>query len=214
MKRWVVLDPLDRISEILFGLIMVLTFTCTISITVDYENDVRSLLWAALGCNFAWGIVDAVMHLMNVFLGRGHDVMQINQITRAKSIEESRKITRESISPLVSELISDNSIDEIVRNLKTLPEPTVKKVLTVKDFVNALEIFLLVFISTFPVAVPFIFISDVNTAMRVSNGIALLLLFSMGYKIAGYAGFSPLKTSLVFISLGIVLVAITIALGG
>ena len=214
MKGWIVLDPLERISEILFGLIMVLTFTCTISITVDYENDVRSLLWAALGCNFAWGIVDALMHLMNVFLGRGHDVLQINKITGAKSIEKSREIARDSMTPLVSELISDNSIDEIIRKLKMLPVPTLKKVLTVKDFINAIEIFLLVFASTFPVAVPFIFISDVNIAMRASNAIALLLLFLMGYKIAGYAGFNPLKTSFAFISLGIALVAITIALGG
>ena len=214
MKEWSVLDPLERSSEILFGLIMVLTFTCTISVTVDYENDVRSLLWAALGCNFAWGIVDAVMYLMNIFFERGHNIVQINKITGAKSIEESRELTKESISPLVSDLLSDNSIDEIVINMKKLPEPTLKKVLTLKDFINASEIFLMVFASTFPVAVPFIFIDNVHLAMRVSNGVALLMLFILGYKIAKYAGFNPLRTSLVFISLGIILVAITIALGG
>lgn len=214
MKEWSVLDPLERSSEILFGLIMVLTFTCTISVTVDYENDVRSLLWAALGCNFAWGIVDAVMYLMNIFFERGHNIVQIKKITGAKSIEESRELTKESISPLVSDLLSDNSIDEMIINMKKLPEPTLKKVLTLKDFINASEIFLMVFASTFPVAVPFIFIDNVHLAMRVSNGVALLMLFILGYKIAKYAGFNPLRTSLVFISLGIILVAITIALGG
>lgn len=214
MEKWTELDPLEIISEILFGLIMVLTFTCTISVTVDYREDVRSLLWAALGCNFAWGVVDAIMHLMNIFLGRGHDVMQINKIRSAGSIDESREIARDSISPLVSELISDNSVDEIVHNLKQIPKPEFKNVLTIKDFTNALEIFLLVFASTFPVVIPFIFFNEVSIAMRLSNGIALLLMFIMGYKIAGYSGFNPLHTALIFVSLGVFLVMITIALGG
>ncbi len=60
-----VLDPVDRISEILFGLIMVLTFTGSISVATDGRAEIKELLWASLGCNLAWGIVDAVMYLMS-----------------------------------------------------------------------------------------------------------------------------------------------------
>jgi hypothetical protein len=50
-----VLEPMDRMSEVLFGLIMALTFTCTIGIVTADDVQVRTMLLAALGCNLAWG---------------------------------------------------------------------------------------------------------------------------------------------------------------
>jgi hypothetical protein len=49
-----VLDPMDRISEVLFGLIMALTFTCTLGVVTADNIQVRTMLFAALGCNLAW----------------------------------------------------------------------------------------------------------------------------------------------------------------
>ena len=59
-----ILDPVERTSEILFGLIMVLTFTGSISVAEAGYAEMREVLVGAVGCNFAWGIVDAVMYLM------------------------------------------------------------------------------------------------------------------------------------------------------
>ena len=59
-----VLDPIDRVSEILFGLIMVLTFTGSLSVAEAGRDDTRTMLIGALGCNLAWGIIDAVLFLM------------------------------------------------------------------------------------------------------------------------------------------------------
>src|SRR5690349_5344772 len=56
--RRAVLDPLDRSSEVLFGLVMALTFTTTLEIATAGAADVRTMLAGALGCNIAWGIVD------------------------------------------------------------------------------------------------------------------------------------------------------------
>ena len=64
MKRFVprYLDTASRLGEILFGLIMVLTVTLTASFAVkEGEAGVRELLLAAIGCNLAWGVIDAVM---------------------------------------------------------------------------------------------------------------------------------------------------------
>ena len=74
IKKDAILSPIDRISEILFGLIMVLTFTGTISATHPGRAELRDLLWSALGCNLAWGIVDAVMYLMNIVLSRAYGI--------------------------------------------------------------------------------------------------------------------------------------------
>ena len=49
------LEPMDRLSEILFGLIMVLTFTGSLSVAEVGREDVRLMLIGALGCNLAWG---------------------------------------------------------------------------------------------------------------------------------------------------------------
>ena len=37
------------------------------------------------------------------------------------------------------------------------------------------------FLSTFPVVIPFIFMSNVGPALRVSNAIAIVMLFLTGY---------------------------------
>jgi hypothetical protein len=59
-----VLEPYDRISEILFGLIMVLTITSSFSVADAGRDDVRTMLIGALGCNLAWGIIDALPYLI------------------------------------------------------------------------------------------------------------------------------------------------------
>ena len=51
------LDAGERLGEVLFGLIMVLTFTLTArEVLGDEPESGRHLLIAALGCNIAWGI--------------------------------------------------------------------------------------------------------------------------------------------------------------
>jgi Na+-driven multidrug efflux pump len=55
-----VLDPTDRFSEVVFGVVMAMTCTGTVSVASAGEQDMRPLLYAAVGCNLAWGIVDAV----------------------------------------------------------------------------------------------------------------------------------------------------------
>ena len=48
MRVMGVLDPLDRITGILFGLLMVLTFTGTLSVATGGHEEVRSVLVAAM----------------------------------------------------------------------------------------------------------------------------------------------------------------------
>ena len=214
LKKWTVLDSPERISEVLFGLIMVLTFTGTISVSTAGRQEVGELLWAALGCNLAWGLVDAIMYLMDELIGRAHGVTQLNRIKLSKNTSESREIIRENISPLISDLMEDEEIDRLGEKLKKLPELSVKKSLIFKDFLIAGQIFMLVFLVTLPVALPFLFINDVALAMRISNGVALVLLFAGGFSLARYSGLRPVITALAYTAIGIFLVVLTMALGG
>ncbi|WP_052273515.1 VIT1/CCC1 transporter family protein [Flavihumibacter solisilvae] len=214
VKENAVLNPIDRTSEVLFGLIMVLTFTGAISAASDGRSEVRELLWAALGCNVAWGLVDAIMYLMNIVLERGHSLVIIKKIMRSGSQADSREILKEEINPLVSSLMTEDELDQLNDRLKQLPVPSVRNLLTLKDLGTGVEIFLLVFLCTLPVALPFALHHDIASAMRISNGVALVMLFIGGFILAGYAGFSRLLTALLFMTIGVLLVALTMSLGG
>jgi hypothetical protein len=209
-----VLNPVDRISEVLFGLIMVLTFTGAISAATEGRQEIRELLWAALGCNVAWGFVDAIMYLMNVLAERGHGVLTVKKIAAAKTPDYVREILRGEIQPVVSALLTDNELDNIGEKLKMLPEPTNRNLLTGRDLVSGIQIFMLVFLCTFPVALPFAIFHDVAFALRASNGVALLMLAVGGWILASYAGFNRLVTAIVYCLIGVLLVLVTMALGG
>lgn len=214
IKEGAVLNPVDRISEVLFGLIMVLTFTGAISASTDAREDVRELLWAALGCNVAWGLVDAIMYLMNVAIERGHALLVVKKIHASKSSSEAGKILKAEIQPAIAGLMKDEELNELGSRLKSLPEPSKKHLIVTTDLLAGVQIFLLVFLCTFPVAIPFAIFDDLALAMRASNGVALLLLFVGGFLLAGYAGFRRGITAVLYVLIGVLLVALTMALGG
>ena len=70
------------------------------------------------------------------------------------------------------------------------------------------------FLSTFPVAVPFLVMQNAAAAMRVSNAVAVVMLFVAGVAYGRLVGRSSLAFGFSMVALGSVLVALTIALGG
>lgn len=209
-----VLDPVSRVSEILFGLIMALTFTCTLSAAEAGREEVRTLLFGAIGCNIAWGLVDAVMYLMNALTGRGRELVTIRAVRGATSPEQAHGIIRDALPPMMTSALSATDLERIRRGALDLIRLPATPRLNREDWLGAVAVFLLVVLSTFPVVIPFIIFSNVALAMRASNAVAIALLFASGYMLARYGGFHPWRTGLSMVVLGVALVAITIALGG
>src|SRR5262245_18262761 len=87
-----ILEPMDRISEVLFGLIMALTFTLTLGVVTADSIEVRTMLLAALGCNLAWGIIDASVFLIARFNQRGRSAMQLRAVRQAADAANARRI--------------------------------------------------------------------------------------------------------------------------
>src|SRR5690349_7989887 len=98
------LDPVARVSEILFGLIMALTFTGTLNATTAGADDVRMLLIGTLACNVAWGLVDAVMFLIATLAERGRNLATVRQV-QASTPEDARAILAGSLPPLLASLM-------------------------------------------------------------------------------------------------------------
>ena len=79
---------------------------------------------------------------------------------------------------------------------------------------RAAAICLWVFASTFPVVVPFLFIGEVQPALRLSNAIAIGMLFVCGYAFARGTGLRPWLTGLVMVAIGCAMVGVAVLLGG
>jgi hypothetical protein len=208
------LDPIARVSEILFGLIMALTFTGTLSAATAGREDVRTLLIGVIGCNIAWGLVDAVMFLMASLTERGHALATIRAVRAAGSPEEAHYILAGDVRPLIASIMTAQDFERLRRGLLTMGEFPRKPAITRDDWMGALAVFLLVFLSTFPVVIPFILFRNVHVALRTSNLVAIVMLFVTGYWLGQHGGYSPWRTGLSMVLLGVLLVGITIALGG
>src|SRR3954463_15161861 len=176
-----VLEPIDRVSEVLFGLIMVLTFTGSLSVAEAGREDVRAMLIGALGCNLAWGIIDAVLYLMGCLAEKGRALITLRAVRKAPDSPYAQRLITQALPPLVASVLKPQELELIRERLTHLPEPPRHAGLNKDEWLGAIAVFLLVFLSTFPVVIPFIFMSNAVPALRISNAIAIVLLFITGY---------------------------------
>jgi len=209
-----VLEPIDRVSEILFGLIMVLTFTGSLSIAEAGRDDVRTMLIGALGCNLAWGIIDGVLYLMGCLAEKGRGLLTFRAVRRAADPKEAQRLIADALPSVVASVLEPVEVESLYRRLKQLPEPPDHVRLRKDDWLGAVGVFLLVFLCTFPVVIPFIFMHNAGPALRVSNAIAIVMLFLTGYAFGRMTGRHPWLVGISMVVLGLILVGLTMALGG
>lgn len=208
-----VLDPISRLSEIMFGLLMALTFTGTMSIVLGEGGNVQSVLLAALGCNLAWGIVDGTMYVLTSVTERGQTLARRRKIA-ASAPEQARRLVRDNLPDDVERALSDEEIDRVVLLAWRLTDEDKPAALTVNDVRAAGLVFLLVVGATLPPAVPFVILDDAFVAIRVSNLIAVVMLFLIGWRLDRLMDRTSIQMRIVVPIIGCLLVAVTIALGG
>lgn len=208
-----VLDPMDRVSEVLFGLIMALSFTLTLGVATADNIQVRTMLLGALGCNLAWGIIDAGVFLMARLNERGRNLVRWRVVRDTTDADAARRVIAAALPPALASVLSSHQLEAMRQGLLRLPEPERPR-LTRRDGLGALGICLLSFASTFPIVIPFMLVGDARLALRLSNAVAITMLFLCGYAFARCAGFRPWAMGLAMVVVGGLLVAVAIALGG
>jgi hypothetical protein len=209
-----VLSPVDRVSEMLFGLYMALTFTGAVSVADSGNEVLREMFIAALGCNLAWGLVDAVMYLVRTVTDRGRWITLVRSVRSAADAQTGRELVADSMSSVGARFVMAAELEAIRGRIVALPSIPSRPTLLWRDVLAAAAIFLLVVAATFPVVLPFALIQDVGMAMTVSRVVALAMLFIGGLALGRYAGYGSWKVGLMMVGLGTALVAAIMALGG
>lgn len=215
------LDPADRLNEILFGLIMVLTFTLTAGLTVaDGPEAGHQLLLATIGCNLAWGVIDGVMYLMSRLFTRRRAARALRAVRAAGDDAVRLAIVDERIEDVLGDTLvrlataaERAHLRRLVRDV-ALRAPAPSAHLRREDLLGAVASGWLVFATTLPAALPFLFIAQPWRALRVSNLLLLGLLFVVGAEWGRYGHTNRWLSGLAFVVIGLALVATAIALGG
>jgi hypothetical protein len=212
------LDPGSVMGEILFGLIMTLTFTLGASLVIEEEGreGARAMLIGIVGCNIAWGLIDGVLYVLGIMFERGRMRRVGFSVREAGSPEQARALVAKELDdylvPVTEPGEREGLYSSIVSRLKQSP-PAPNK-LQREDWLGGLGACWLVIACSIPAVIPFLLIDDLHRALRVSNGILLALLFLVGYRHAKHTTAQPLLTGLIFLLVGVFLVALTIRLGG
>ena len=209
-----VLDPMERISETLFGLIMALTFICSLGVATGASINIQTMLIGALGCNLAWGIVDGGLYLLARINERGDDILTLRAIRQASTHETAQRVIADALPPALASVLPTEQLELMRQKLQQLPEPPGRPRLTKRDWTGALGLCLLSFLATFPIVIPFILLSDAKFALRVSYTVAIVMLFCCGSIFGVHSGIRPLAAGLAMMVFGIALVGIAVALGG
>ena len=214
VRREPILNPVDRISEMLFGLFMALTFIGAVTVAGRGQEEVRTLFVTAIGCNLAWGLVDAVMYLVRTATDRGRQLSLANAVRAAPDEEAGRDLVRSALVAAFPRVVTETEVEAIRARVAAMTDLPARPELDGKDALAAIGIFLIVVASTFPVVLPFALFADVETAKWASRGLALSMLFLGGLGLGRYAGYGSWKAGLMMVGLGTALTVAIVALGG
>ncbi|MGU0799710.1 MULTISPECIES: hypothetical protein [Pseudomonas] len=213
-RRRPILDPIERVTEVIFGLLMAMTFVGTLSVATSGRDEAQTMLIAALGCNLAWGLADAVVYLLQTWTERTRNQNVLRRLRSGCTAEEGRALLAALLPERIAAAADAYEMEMLrLRLLAHAPLPEAPR-LGVDDFKGAFGIFLLVVLATFPLVIPFLLTDNTALAIRGSNLVALAMLFASGWLLARYCGGNRWKSGALLAVVGTALMAAIIALGG
>jgi len=209
------LDPVDRLGEVLFGLIMALGFTAAVRLGHE-EADSRALLVGILGCNVAWGIVDGVMYVLASLFERGREQQMAREVLASPTDDAARERVVSHLDGPFASMATDDERRQfagwVVRAVRRTGARPVR--IEAGDLLGGLAVGVVIMMATAPMLVPYLFVKDPDVAVRASNAIGLALLFFVGVTWGRKTGCGAVRIGFGVTLVGVALVLITVALGG
>ena len=206
-------DPINRQSEVMYGLRMPLTFTGTMSVALGAGATVREILLAARGCNIAWGPVDAAVCLLTSATEHGRGRAQAAAIRAASDTQAKAQLR--ALPGRVGEALSDAQVGAVPGWVRDTPqEPDVELDPQRQDSSAAGQVFLPVTGAAFPPILPFLIVESVPLALRLSNAVAVAMLVVIGWRLDQQVQGGRRLMRRIIPVIGLVMGTVTIALGG
>jgi hypothetical protein len=219
IRAWIAnyIDLSEQLSTVFFGLVMVLT--CTLGqakLVEESEDETYDLLWGALGCNLAWGIITGIMFIMDEMFARARTVAWMRSVRSTTGDADALLLIQDELDSQMEPLTSEQEraglyqdISRTVKNVEPAPAGFQRG-----DLIGAICVCWLVFLTAIPAVVPFLFINDRVLALRLSNLLSIAMLFLVGYCWGRATETNRWVASLGMTTVGIAAVGIAEALGG
>jgi len=210
------LTPSESLSQALYGLILVLTVISAIEITISkQQQSAGTLLTAAMGTCIAWGVVDAVIYVLTGVHERNHYVRFVSRV-KNKSKKEAIDQIEDKLDDSLIGVLEKEEKDRIAEQIfLTINNAAPKRQHVKKDDVfGGIASFLISFVIVLPTMVPFVLNLKLGLAIRLSDIIAVAMLFIVGYISGGREGMNRISWAITITLLGVVIVVVTIFLGG
>src|SRR5512134_541470 len=115
-----VLEPHERVAEVLFVLIIVLTFTGSLSVADAGREDIRTMLIGALGCNIAWGIIDGVLYLMGCLAEKGSNLATLRAVRLAGRPEQAHQLIANALPSAVASVLQPTDFETLRQRMTQL----------------------------------------------------------------------------------------------
>jgi hypothetical protein len=209
------LDPASRLGEILFGLIMALGIIGAVRLGVEDLTN-RSMFIAILGCNLAWALVDGVMYVLLEVFEEGRRFRVAHKIQAIRNDEEALKLIHEELGDSLEPLSSPEALRafyaDVLKNVRAAGPMRVS--LHRGDLLGGIASAFVILVATAPILIPYLVVRDPRTAVRISELIAVGLLFFLGTWWGRVVGASAFTAGFILTLIGGALVGVTILLGG
>lgn len=219
------LDPIDRLSESIFSILILLTFTLAFRI-IKLGGDpnqpipstyINELLIGAAGATVAWGIIDGIMYALMEMFARGERHRLLRQLQSAHTEDEGIQIVANELDYILEPITGEEQRKVLYQDvLEHLRDGSAQPVrLTREDIAGGFGSVLVAVIAVLPSFVPFLlFYNNPALAIRLSNIVSFVVLFLLGYQWGKHTGASSWKTGLLLASVAAIMVLIAIPLGG
>lgn len=219
------LDPIDWLTEAIYSILIVLTFTLAFRILVlggdagqatgaDYADDIAV---AALSAALGWGLIDGLMYVLMSVFERGERHRLLKQIHSATTDQQAVEAIADELDHILDPIAGEHarrlmygSLLEHLRYSQAQPNG-----LRREDFAGALGSVLIAVVAVLPSLLPFALLrDDLTLAIRLSNVVSFAMLFFAGYGWGSYTGTNPWRTGLLLAAVALLMVLIAVPLGG
>lgn len=219
------ISPTQAAVEFFYGLLMAMTLSNTLRLAL-FGSSASTVVFivsvAIIGCNTAWGIADGAVSMLTSHFQNMYHYRKAMQIKEGRDNEAARVLASEVLFETFTDMQDDLLDEETRKRMVDVAIMAIKRKEIVKPGLGRSQWMVAVWcvILNVTAALPFIAIYqlalfvDLNLVTFLANVTGAALLFFLGRFLDRRLGDGNGQTGVVMVGLGMLMLAIIVALGG